>query len=808
MSDQKGLHYDAFISYRHNEFDSFVAENLHKKLENFKLPKSVLSKVRSGKKRIERVFRDVDELPLTDNLSDPITTALQNSDFLITICTPRYLESKWCMKEIEVFLQSHPRDHVLVVLAEDEPVNSFPKILCYEEVRSRNDRGEIVITRRELEPLAADTRGDNKKEVLKAMDTAVIKLCAAIFGLNYDDLKQRHRAQKIRRLSMIFGSIGAALLIFAIFATIMLIKISSQNRQLRYDLATTMANTADNLCADGRNKDAVYAVRGALPDDGTDYNEKALRALYQDMGVYKASDMYAPVCTYDVGSWVESFDILHDGQDILVAESDAAYVFDIESCDTVHEILSPYPNGLQADLFGEGVLWSTHLGSNFYSFDSGQNTEMELTDFARAYHNDDGSLAIVSDEGNLYGMDGFGNLLYTIYLNDIFTYEEPELADVFWNQDEVLCCFGGYEGWGYLSFDPQNGDIISLYEKKDESIYEPVFGYNDGILYAAISGETDEGSRVRVYANDVESGDISWKLSIDDLEMEIVDAYDFENGNQRILVTEEFIYFYGAYEVAVIDPILEEIVSRYSYNEYIMEAWIMNDEMYFISNYGKVFTCSGSYGQQEVTDTFFTKKTVQYIKTARFINGELYILFLNASYVIRYSNSISPFAEAVDGEYEETSVELYFPDQVFGDEELYDFNIDLVSEVAFYSDDEKYSFGLFNDHTAKIFDARTGELITSFETTEEHFNDLRYCDLTGSYILSGEKSYIFDKDMRIICIMDRIVCVEDDYFIMYSNEYGYIRIPYIDYSGLCDLADDYLGDYEPPYTVKQKYGLN
>ena len=234
----------------------------------------------------------------------------------------------------------------------------------------------------------------------------------------------------------------------------------------------------------------------------------------------------------------------------------------------------------------------------------------------------------------------------------------------------------------------------------------------------------------------------------------------------------------------------------------------MNDEMYFISNYGKVFTCSGLYGQQEVTDTFFTKKPVQYIKTARFINGELYILFLNASYVIRYSNSISPFAEAVDGEYEETSVELYFPDQVFGDEELYDFNIDLVSEVAFYSDDEKYSFGLFNDHTAKIFDARTGELITSFETTEEHFNDLRYCDLTGSYILSGEKSYIFDKDMRIICIMDRIVCVEDDYFIMYSFEYGYVRIPYIDYSGLCDLADDYLGDYEPPYTVKQKYGLN
>lgn len=808
MSDQKGLHYDAFISYRHNEFDSFVAENLHKKLENFKLPRSVLPKVRSGKKRIERVFRDVDELPLTDNLSDPITAALQNSDFLITICTPRYLESKWCMKEIEVFLQTHPRDHVLVVLAEDEPSNSFPKILCYEETRSVNDEGQTVITRRELEPLAADTRGGSKKEVLKAMDTAVIKLCAAIFSLNYDDLKQRHRAQKIRRLSMIFGSIGAALLIFAIFATVMLIKISNQNRQLRYDLATTMSNTADNLCADGRNKDAVYAVRGALPDDETDYNEKALRTLYQDMGVYKASDLYAPVCTYDAGSWVDGFDIIGERQNILLTQLDAAYVYDIETCEIVHEILSPYPNGLQADMCDGGVIWSTHLGSNFYSFDTGQSTELELTDFAIVYHNDDGSRIIVSDEGMIYGMDGFGDFLNTIYLNDIFSYEEPELVDVLWDQSKALCCFGGYEGWGYLELDTESGDILSYYEKFDVSAFTPSFGYEDGTLYAAVSEENEEGSKVRLYAIDAEEGDILWKRSIDDFDIEIVDAYDFEADNHKILAAEDFIYFCGANEVAVIDRASGELVSRYSFNEYIMESWITDDEMYFISHEGKVYTCSGLYGQMEVTDSFFTKKPVQKIKNARYVNGDLYLLFFNASYISRYSNRISPFAEAVDGEYETTTVELYFPDQVFGDEDLYDFNIDLVSEVAFYSDDEKYSFGLFNDHTAKIFDATTGELVISFETTEEHFDDLRYCELTGSYILSGEMSYIFDKDMKIICITDRIVCVEDDYFIMYNYEYGYVRIPYIDYSGLCDLADDYIGSYEPPYNVKQKYGLN
>ena len=116
MGSLKDVKYDAFISYRHSEFDSFVVENLHKKLENFKLPKSVLKKVKNGRTRINRVFRDVDELPLADNLSEPINDALRNSDYLITVCTPRYPQSRWCMKEIETFLETHTRDHILVVL--------------------------------------------------------------------------------------------------------------------------------------------------------------------------------------------------------------------------------------------------------------------------------------------------------------------------------------------------------------------------------------------------------------------------------------------------------------------------------------------------------------------------------------------------------------------------------------------------------------------------------------------------------------------------------------------------------------------
>jgi len=170
MDELKNTHYDAFISYRHSETDSFVAENLHKRLESFKLPKSVRPRVKDGKTSIERVFRDVDELPLSDNLSEPISNALANSDYLITICTPRYPQSRWCLKEIETFLQTHPRDHILVVLAEGEPADSFPEILTYEQTEVKDENGNVSFSRREIEPLAADTRGSNKKEILRAMD--------------------------------------------------------------------------------------------------------------------------------------------------------------------------------------------------------------------------------------------------------------------------------------------------------------------------------------------------------------------------------------------------------------------------------------------------------------------------------------------------------------------------------------------------------------------------------------------------------------------------------------------------------------
>ena len=147
--EEKNYKYDAFISYRHSELDQFVAEKIQKYLEEFKLPKNVKGKSGLKKTKIQRVFRDKEELTITNNLEDPIVQALKGSEYLIVICSPRIKESVWCRKEIEKFIQYHGRNKILTVLIEGEPGESFPEELLYEEEMVK-ENGVETIYRKEI----------------------------------------------------------------------------------------------------------------------------------------------------------------------------------------------------------------------------------------------------------------------------------------------------------------------------------------------------------------------------------------------------------------------------------------------------------------------------------------------------------------------------------------------------------------------------------------------------------------------------------------------------------------------------------
>ena len=85
------MKYDAFISYRHLERDMYVAKKLHSQLETAKIPKKIQKQI--GRKKINRVFRDQEELPIGSDLGSNIEAALQEAEFLIVICSPQTKDS-------------------------------------------------------------------------------------------------------------------------------------------------------------------------------------------------------------------------------------------------------------------------------------------------------------------------------------------------------------------------------------------------------------------------------------------------------------------------------------------------------------------------------------------------------------------------------------------------------------------------------------------------------------------------------------------------------------------------------------------
>lgn len=251
------MKYDAFISYRHLPLDMFVAKTIHTTLENFVLPKNLRNACE--KKKIERIFRDQDELPLSSNLSEPIEQALKVSDFLIVICTPKLKESEWCKKEIVTFKKLHGQSRILAVLAEGEPHESFPPELLTEEYETTDEYGNTVIQTRNVEPLAADVRGKSKRQIKKKIKEESLRLIAPMFGLGYDDLKQRHRERRIKKIALISSVISAFLLVFGIVSTTMAITINEQSKIVKADYSKSLAEEAVATYKTG-NVDRAYSL--------------------------------------------------------------------------------------------------------------------------------------------------------------------------------------------------------------------------------------------------------------------------------------------------------------------------------------------------------------------------------------------------------------------------------------------------------------------------------------------------------------------------------------------------------------------
>lgn len=334
--------FDVFISYRHADLDSAVAGYLQKALEHYRIPGEIRKKC--GKKNIRKVFRDEEELGVASDLFGEIEENLKQSEFLLVVCSPRILESKWCMREIETFIKYHGRQNILAVLIEGEPENAFPPALLEEG-----------------EPLAADLRGRSRREVLRHARERMPRLVAPLLNCSYDELYQRHRVYKMHRMLALAGVVTAVAFVFGATALYQNMEIRANYKAKLESQSRYLAKTSGDLLEKGDREMALLAALAALPGSGADesrpYVAEARIALEDALYTYQW-DYWFNLRPQKILEHRSAPAMISDYREeegiLLTVDSDGRiYIWDGETCDMIRCFDDPGRSCEDARLIGD-----------------------------------------------------------------------------------------------------------------------------------------------------------------------------------------------------------------------------------------------------------------------------------------------------------------------------------------------------------------------------------------------------------------------------------------------------------------------
>ncbi|MBX7200365.1 MAG: TIR domain-containing protein [Rhodospirillaceae bacterium] len=201
--------YRAFISYSHA--DTKQARWLHRALESYRVPARLVGRETATGvigKRIGAIFRDRDELPVAADLSGEINQALDASQFLIVLCSPKSAQSKWVNQEVINFKRLKGASSIIAVIVAGEPfAGDDTECFCPGLRFQVGDDGRLSGT--PAEPIAADLRpGKDAPRLVK------MKVLAGLLGVGLDELIRRDNArrQKLTAYAMAASLVGMAVM--------------------------------------------------------------------------------------------------------------------------------------------------------------------------------------------------------------------------------------------------------------------------------------------------------------------------------------------------------------------------------------------------------------------------------------------------------------------------------------------------------------------------------------------------------------------------------------------------------------------
>lgn len=771
--------YDAFISYRHTDLDKFVAENLHKQMEAFRLPRHAAAK-HSGKDRLRRVFRDKDELPLTNNLEDPIIKALHNSEYLIVICSPRLKESLWCKKEIDTFINVHGREKVFAVLIEGEPEESFPDALLYVEETVENPDGTVETVKKSMEPLAADVRGKNKRDMLKAMRTEILRLLAPMFSVSFDDLRQRHRERRMKRI-LAATALGALVcFLFGTVSTAMALRIQMQKEQLRAQSAEIQVQSAEIQLQNNRLLEyqalnlAEESARRLAEGDRIGALETAYQALTEYEGIpmpYTAEAQLAlteSLYVYDSGKNVkamyqmETAGVINymlcspDGKTMITYDdSGCITIWDIGTGNIIDKIYQNVSSDCVAFLDNNRIAF-TDGAVNIYSISEKAVTDtLDIKGPGPIYADYQGKYLLVRTWTGFCFYDA-------VSLEVLFVYE-PEKEGT--QLSGFMFCRDG-DFFLFLEAPESGREKLCFFDIASNtvtgSIHVPNYiindvEYKDGTAYVLLNyiGEDLWDLETLMLACNPETLEVKWRHVFEDCFGSCLYRSYAEESDKLLLV--------AASEIRLINEENGAEYARFPLGSSVVGGTSVGDKDRYI-----IFTRDGKYHYIDV------ENKMDYLMDYRFLchsqnvkefqsaEGAFLILPLQ-------DNKVTCYRYSQGGDLKENNDELFIPetDSIFYSEakEYAQENglprTDLISYI-FFDADKRLVFAFYKDNTLDIYDTSDMSLKKSLSGFKEEVTRYLGTDASGNLFLKGiSNGYMLNPDLELIGVIENLAAVEE-----------------------------------------------
>ena len=189
-AEDKRYEYFAFISYKHE--DMRWAKWLQQQIETYRLPAIIRKQAPHLPKQIRPVFRDQTDIstgPLLQNLRQE----LQDSRYLIVLCSPAAAKSEWVNREVQHFIDMGRAERIIPFVVAGTPNAANPEEECFPAILRGAEQSMLGVSVPEL-----------------GKEKAFIKVVAKLLGLKFDQLWDRHRRRQ-RRQRLVRGLTAAVL---------------------------------------------------------------------------------------------------------------------------------------------------------------------------------------------------------------------------------------------------------------------------------------------------------------------------------------------------------------------------------------------------------------------------------------------------------------------------------------------------------------------------------------------------------------------------------------------------------------------